>query len=467
MRRPRFRTPVGLAGSLLVALLAVFVVPPGSASAKPAAGSHSKLETDLAGNDSRSTTGEPEIAINPRNPNNLFADWTTFAYPPGTSAPPQTYACGGLSSMNDGLSWQPAPVTLGSCADAVAAFGPDGTLYAGGIAVGGLTNVPCGTPASITFGGGCILVQATDTLLRSTNSGRTWSAPVKTMGAASLGPFPFAPGSGNPAQTFDRPWVDVDQSTGTVYASGANIADHERFITASTNRGQSFGTIYAVDSPTYPSGGLPSGTIAAANGVVAVAYTAAKAPGAKCPCVIFETSTDHGATFTRHIVPVHNAAATERPFVTADAGAKGQYALAILDSTGTKNQVYVTDNSGTTWHGPTQVAEAPANQRFKPWLSFGTSGQLTLVWRTLYGNGTYDVWAAVGREEGQREVFSAPLRVSSAAAPYPPLSKQGEGDDFSFITAGRQYVHVGWGDSRNGPTQFWYARIPLSSFGGS
>jgi len=287
------------------------------------------------------------------------------------------------------------------------------------------------------------------------------------MGAASLGPFPFAPGSGTPAQTFDRPWVDVDQSTGTVYASGANIADHERFITASTNRGQSFGTIYAVDSPTYPSGGLPSGTIAAANGVVAVAYTAAKAPGAKCPCVIFETSTDHGATFTRHIVPVHNAAATERPFVTADAGAKGQYALAILDSTGTKNQVYVTDNSGTTWHGPTQVAEAPANQRFKPWLSFGTSGQLTLVWRTLYGNGTYDVWAAVGREEGQREVFSAPLRVSSAAAPYPPLSKQGEGDDFSFITAGRQYVHVGWGDSRNGPTQFWYARIPLSSFGGS
>ena len=32
-----------------------------------------------------------------------------------------------------------------------------------------------------------------------------------------------------------------------------------------TDDGQTFGTIYAVDSPTYPSGGLSGGTIAAAN----------------------------------------------------------------------------------------------------------------------------------------------------------------------------------------------------------
>ena len=424
---------------------------------------------DLTGNDSRSIMGEPEIALNPRNSNNLFVDWNTRAYPPGTNAPPVVDACGGLSSMDGGLSWQPASVPLGtSCADAVAAFGPDGTLYAGGLVVGGLTPVSCGTPGSIKFAGMCILVQATDTLLRSTDSGQTWSAPVKTMGAASLGPFPFAPGSGKPKQTFDRPWVDVDQSTNTVYSSGANIADHERFVTASTDGGQSFGTIYAVDSPTYPSGGLPSGTIAAANGVLAVAYSAAKAPGAKCPCTIFETSADHGATFTRHIVPLRNAAAIPRAFVTADPIRKGRFALAVLDKTGTANQVYVTDNSGTTWHGPTQVAEAPAEPRFKPWLSFGTAGQLTLVWRTLHSHGRYDVWAATGQVRGQRgAVFGAPVRVSSAAGSYPPLSKEGGGDDFSFIAADQQYVHVGWGDSRNGPTQLWYARIPLSNFDGS
>jgi hypothetical protein len=40
--------------------------------------------------------------------------------------------------------------------------------------------------------------------------------------------------------------------------------------------------------------------------------------------------------------------------------------MGVLDATGTENQVSVTDNSGTTWHGPTQAAEAPANPRFKP-----------------------------------------------------------------------------------------------------
>jgi hypothetical protein len=59
------------------------------------------------------------------------------------------------------------------------------------------------------------------------------------------------------------------------------------------------------------------------------------------------------------------------------------------------------------------------------------------------------------------------VRVSSVAAPNPPLSKEGEGDDVSFIAADQHYAHVGWGDSRTGPTQFWYAHIPLTNFGGS
>lgn len=456
---------------LVVTLVAIFAATPASAADRHAEGHRSRLEMDLSGNDSRSTMGEPEIALNPRNPSNLFVDWTTFAYPPGPTAPPVTNACGGLSSMNSGVSWQPAPVPLGNCADAVATFGPDGTLYAGGIVVAGLDIVPCGTPGSINFAGNCILVHAADTLLRSTDSGHTWSAPVKPMGSASAGSFPFAPGSGNPRDTFDRPWISVDQSTNTLYASGANIADHERFVTASTDGGKSFGTIYAVDSPTYPSGGLPSGTIAAANGVLAVAYTAASAPNVTCPCVIFETSADHGATFRRHVVPVVNGASVPRPFLAADPNQPGHFALTILDSSGTGNQVYTTRNTGRTWHGPTTVGEAPPSVRFKPWISFGPASQLVVVWRTAHGGppttAPYDVWAAVGRDRGRRgAVFGAPVRVSSVAAPYPPLSGGG-GDDFSFVVADNRFVHVGWGDSRNGPTQVWYGRIGLGEFGSS
>ncbi len=281
----------------------------------------------------------------------------------------------------------------------------------------------------------------------------------------------FAPGSGTPVATFDRPWVKVDQSTNVVYASGANIVDHERFLTASTDGGRSFGTIYAVDSPDYPSGGNPSGTIAAAHGVLAVAYTAAAAPHATCPCVIFETSTNYGASFTRHVVPIVNPASVPRPFITADPNRRGHFALAIFDATGTENQVYTTYDAGTTWRGPALVGEQPPNQRFKQWITFGPSGQLALVWRTAHGGppatAPYDVWAAVGRDLGRRgPVFGPPVRVSSATGAYPPGSN-GQGDDFSFILADHAYVHVGWGDSRSGFTQTWYGRVPLSTFRGT
>lgn len=456
-------------------VIATPILAVGSASGTPShpqsnvpLGARSTLEMDLTGNGSNMNMGEPEIAINPRNPNQMYIDGATFPVPLVFNGPsPIPYTCGGMASENGGLRWEPAPLPQTTCEDGVAVFGPDGTLYGGGDVATSVQIVPVGTPGSITVAGVGVLIQGYDPVYRSTDGGHTWSAALKVMGSMNLGSFPFVPGSGQPLNTFDRPWLIVDQSTNTVYVESHNIADHEGFITASTDEAHSFGPIHAVDSPDDPVGGI-GGNIAAAHGELAVAYTASHAPGASCPCVIFETSTDHGATFARHVVPLVNAAAQPDPFIAADPTAKGRFALTVSDATGTENQVYTTDDNGSTWHGPTLVAEAPANPRFKPWLSYGPTGELALVWRTHYPDGSYDVWAAMGRDEGQwGAVFSAPLKVSSAAAPY-PASYQG-GDDFSFILPDRDYVHVAWGDSRDvavgGGVQIWYSRIALSTFG--
>jgi hypothetical protein len=458
-------------GSWVVAVPMFLLVMSALAADTPATSHKFELEMDVSGNGSNMTMGEPEIAVNPVKPNELYVDGAIFPVPlifNGPSPVPDT--CGGWSSENGGLSWQPAPLPVPICEDGEAVFGPDGTLYAGGDVATSTAVVPCSTPGSIHVGPACILVQGYDPVLRSTDGGHTWGAPVKVMGSTNIAPFPFAPGSGSPINTFDRPWLAVDQSTNTVYAVGHNIADHEAFVTASTDEAQSFGTIYAADSPAFPSGGLFGGTIAAAHGMLSVAYAATQAPGATCPCVIFETSTDHGATFTRQVVPTVNLASQPFPFVAADPTRKGHFALTVFDVTGTQNQIYTTDDSGKTWHGPTLVGEAPPNPRFKPWLTFGESGRLALVWRTWNGSpntSSYDVWLAVGRDEGhQRAVFSEPFRVSSLAAPYP--TQYGGGDDFSFVIATDKYVRVGWGDSRDvavgGGVQIWIARIPLESF---
>jgi hypothetical protein len=341
-------------------------------------------------------------------------------------------------------------------------------LYAGGDAATSTRTVPKGTPGSINVGADAILVEGYDPLYISKDGGQTWSDELRVMGSASSGTYDFAEGSGHPINTFDRPWLVVDQSDGTVYVAAHNIVDHEGFITASTDGAQSFGTIYALDSPDAPWGGF-GGNIAAANGILASAYTATEAPGGTCPCVVFETSTDQGKSFTRHVVPLKDPTDQLSPYIAADPTTKGHFALTVLDASGTKNQVYVTADSGKTWHGPTLVAQDPANQRFKPWMSYGPSGQLALVWRTFYSDKSYDVWAAVASDETKKgATFSAPVRVSSVAAQYPPSGSLG--DDFSFIIPDRKYVHVGWGDSRNvifgGGVQIWYARIPLANFKG-
>jgi hypothetical protein len=490
----------------------VFAITSGLASGTPTPVSKA-VEMNISGNGSNLTIGEPEIAVNPNNPNQVYVDGAIFPTPTVFNAtPPVPNTCGGWGSDNGGLSWQQRPLTIGVCEDGEAVYGPNGTLYGGGDVATSTTvdGVPPCHPGDIQFGGVCILVQGYDPVVMSTDGGVTWTNKVIYMGSNSTPsttltpPFHFVSGSGTPINTFDRPWLVVDQSTGIVYAAGHNIADHQGFVTALTSALQPVdqpdrGAIYALDSTTYPSGGLFGGNIAAANGVLAAVYTAVPAPGGcQAICLIFETSTDFGAHFTRHVVPTVNGAANPRAFVAADSTGKGHFALTILDSTGSMNQVYTTGDFGQTWQGPTTVGETSAGQTFKPWLSFGPSGQLALVWRTFHTDAQtcpsfsttqnaakcpYDVWAALGRDKGQNGAdFSPPLRVTTPGVPAAAYPVTGSaGDDFSFIIATNKYVHVGWGDSRNlafeGPTQplptgggggvqMWYSRIPLTEFNG-
>jgi hypothetical protein len=386
--------------------------------------------------------------------------------------------------MERGKTWQPGflpftqqinpipppagpPVTYAECEDGSDVFGPDGTLYAAG-------------DTTIGFNPATLQIPGDDPFARSTDGGKTWTQLPYPIGSQGYGldfefggtGFNFVPGSGHPVDTYDRPFLAVDQSNGTVYVSSQNILNHERFVTASTTKGASWGPIYAVDSTTYPQGGHSGSNIAVQNGVLAVSYAAAPAAGGcTATCLVFETSTDSGATWTRNIVPLAaNAQNPARAFLAADPTGKGRFALQVFDSTGTVNQIYTTRDFGATWQGPTNITEPGGNVHFKPWLSFGPSGQLALVWRTWEGTPNqpttpYDVFVAVGRVKGANSaVFTSPIELGSPAAPY---GTGGGGDDLSQVQVDNQYVHVVWGDSRSRLTQVEYARIPLTAFKGN
>lgn len=455
-------------------------------------------QVQITSNPTGFSSGEPEIAINPTNGNNLFIDYATFPVPETLFEPAPVHSCGGYVSMDRGLSWQPGTLPFtpqpnpfgppdetfsSECEDGIAAFGPDGTLYAGGDTTigfnvaGAEVNGQC--PANSAASGGlCLNLPGDDPFARSTDGGKTWKQlpyPIGSqgygLGAAFGGSgFNFARGSGHPVDTYDRPFIAVDRSSGIVYFSSQNILDHERFVTASTDKGDSWKTIYAVDSPTYPQSSFAA-NIAVQNGVLAVSYAAAAAPGGcAATCLVFETSTDFGATWTRNIVPLVNAQSPPRAFLAADPVVGGHFALQVFDSTGTANQIYTTRDFGATWLGPTTVTEPGGHVHFKPWLSFGPSGQLALVWRTWVGTPNdpatpYDVFVALGRDEGANgAVFSSPIELGSPAAPF---GTGGGGDDFSQVQVDNQYVHAVWGDSRSGLTQVEYARVPITAFRGN
>lgn len=455
--------------SLAVAALVTLVVAGVGGSSAGASSTGGRYEKDISHNSAKTVVGEPEIAIDPHNPQNLYVAWATFPVPVTLTSKAPPRSCGAAVSNDGGAHWHfiSPPVdnlpNIDGCEDGVAVTGPDGTLYQSGD-MATFTGVSSG---GLSLGGslGNIVVHGQDWVTTSKNWGKSWSKPVETMGSDATR---FKRGAATlPIDTFDRPWIAVDQSTNTVYAIGHNIVDHDGYITASTNDARSFGPVYPTDSPTYPhDSNVFGGNVAASHGIVATAYTASQAPGATCPCVVFETSTDKGATWDRHVVPLTNASSAPMPLITADPSHKGDFALQVFDSTGTENQVYTTDDSGATWAGPVDVAESPPNQQFKPWITYGAHGDIALVWRTWHGaagSSPYDVWAAVGRAQGgSTPVFSSPMRISSATGSYP--KGYIAGDDFSWVVTGNKYVYFGWGDARHGPVQAWISRVPLSDF---
>ena len=149
----------------------------------------------------------------------------------------------------------------------------------------------------------------------STDKGETWSKPVDLI--SSYGAKKFAPGlkpriGGN--SPWDRPFLYVDDSTGVIYAQAGGgetgidaeagfASGTQSYITASTDKGKTFGTIYAWDSKEYPQ--IGRGRMTAGHGVAAVAYVARRVPdseNATCPCVVFGLSRDHGKSFMYHVL---------------------------------------------------------------------------------------------------------------------------------------------------------------------
>jgi hypothetical protein len=470
------------------------------------------FETNVT-SDLNLSSGEPEIAVDPTNPRHLaiieFAMGSAKApaasYNPVTETDVEKTVAASLPtgrvmlSKDGGNHWaqsgpppasDPAVAPVHGGGDPMIAIGPDGTIYAADEPAPKMDTKSIGSRDFSNF---------TFMIAASTNGGKTFGAPQVV---------------GTP---LDRPWLKVDQSTGTVYtvSSGAynpttkqrNVpgpdAPNDRWLVAwqphlagkseprrlggpdfSGSGGSTISAAHGVIAATFvlggptPGGGFTGGPpppVPVPASLQAVINDGTSSCSMQAPCLFFETSSDQGQHWTRHHVPVAGGFSGQRAQVSADPGRAGRYAIGILSSTRTNLLVLITDDSGASWSGPVTVPEAAPGVDFKQWMEYGPSGVLGLMWKKERSDLTppgqpsgfqmpgravgpaFDVYAAISCDGGT--TWLAPARVNSETSPAGPTGL----DDLSYIALDAKYAHLVWGDRRALPQV--HATTPTSMAG--
>ncbi len=446
--------------------------------------------------------GEPVIAINPKNPNNIIVGAMANNHyvegaPLGTGQQRITVEArvkyrntAGASisvyavSHDRGRTWRffedPFRDTfkMNGTADAFVGAGADGTLFIGAMNFFPLNATPEMLELEREPEPG-LLFGATD-IAWSRDEGKTWSTPIHVMGQASRDEE-YAPGvkpEHKGKTPYDRPFLETDLSTGTIYVpgngTGGTPVHRMTFLRASRDNGKTWGPIYSYDSPDYPQSGGASKP-RAAHGVVGIAYVASSVPAGsgtgKCPCLVFGASRDEGKTFERHVVqydyPVTRGfGGFGTPQLAADPSHPGRFAVMALTAGSAELQVYLTADYGKSWKGPVKAGSTPGATIVRPDMNYSPRGELAVMWLATYPDQTYSCWSAASRDGGSQ--FSPPMQVSRGASPpRSAIKNRGnhwDGDDLSSLAADNDYVHIVWADGRAGFLGAWYARVPLASY---
>lgn len=435
---------LGVCLALAVMLMTASCSSTGSSTNVPARSSKGILEVNVTNDPSREH-GQPVVIANPRDPDNLVL--LSIKHHPQEPKSPDRWSCLAAYSTDRGATWTQVPWPLGDqpmCGDPYLDVDREGRFFLAFNRLG--CNDASGSAKIAECGGRPNHLGVS----RSLDGGRTWSPPVNTT--ATIG---------------TTPRLRVDFATGHVYAvGGGGKISLPHAVSVSSDQGVTF-------APRAP---LPSqafgNQIAVYDGILVTATTQEVVERSIKPVPpVFWVSTDEGRTFTPRPVtnsqgaPVAPPSGPMRPdpgagtgfmtdpipWVSADPTRRGRFALMIpRDNT---FEVYVTENSGESWTGPA-VINAPGGDR--PWIEFGPTGLLGVMWRTR----AVDAYSVLSCDHGR--TFIAPLRVNQKT--YPP-GNAGPGGEWSRILPYANDVFVTWADGRTGgASDAIFARVPTAMY---
>ena len=442
--------------------------------------------------------GEPQIAVDRRDPRVIVA----------------AYMSGASVSRDGGRHWRQFASTSNG-GDTVAVSDAAGRLYYAS------------------------LVDNPYTFLTSADHGRTWKtagSPLRMPLAANQSASESVEPDGGPVYMgpsligCDRPLSGADANTGMLIASCSDHGDESggesgdtwegffltcranafstigmsdcgrRYVSVSRDHGTTWTDWQPEDSSDYPAaftggfGGIP----VAAHGVLATAYVAGSAPRSNCSqCAVFETSTNGGRTWSRHLIPgatpqIDTWSATDplsfltgdpngwaaqalvvdsqsvwfEPYVAADPSRAGRFAVMILDARRKHLLVYQTTDAGRTWRGPAALGDS-VHRVDKPAIAYGPTGALGVAWKSVYASDlSFDVSAAVSPSGSL--AFGRPAKLNATRSHEETCGQggaQGQAyacDELSWVVMERDALDASWGDNRAGQAP-WFGRYRFSS----
>lgn len=385
--------------------------------------------------------GEPYIAVNPANQNNIIAGWMRVRTDGKVWIATK-------ASFDKGLTWSPISFmphdnVINGSADVSITFHNSGVAYISWI---NFRQTPD--------------VYGHVFLSKSTDGGLTWGVPNMVIGSSDSTDTPF-----------DRPWVAVDNSggvnDGTIYVTSMtaywNGGQHHIYLRTSDDQGITWSTIKQVDTTGFSTGQLTAsyGGISIGNDgkayIAFLSYDQPVSPYVRYYCV---TTTNKGETFQYNLVGNATISGgsdfTKAWSISANPTVTGNAVLSWVDKRNGDYDILVsqTFDGGLSWSTPMRVNDDPISNGIEQdmvWASFSPTGKFGMAWRDRRLNGTgitvpFDIYATVALDTSLN--FSPNTKITSVASPYFNVP---QGNSFIGIAMSDSSIFMNWGDYRNSP----------------